>query len=93
LAVGWPLWGATEEKMTNKCQKHIKKKDLYTKSYCTHTLCTVQPCQLDRVLQVPGKFLRLISRGLSNKVHNLHVYTFSGPWEAESWCHRSKAHN
>jgi hypothetical protein len=39
-----------------------------------HTLCTVQ-YWLDRVLQGPGKLLHLISRGLSNKVYKLNVYT------------------
>jgi hypothetical protein len=42
-------------------------------AYTVH--CTLQTCRLDRVLQGPGKFLRLISHGLSNKVYNLNVYT------------------
>ncbi len=33
--------------------------------------CTVQTYWLDRVLQGLGKFLRLISHGLSNNVYNL----------------------
>jgi hypothetical protein len=36
--------------------------------------CTEQTYELDRVLQGPGKFLRLIFGGLCNKVYNLNVY-------------------
>jgi hypothetical protein len=42
-------------------------------AYTVH--CTVQIYQFYRVLQGPGKFLRLISHGLSNKAYNLNVYT------------------
>jgi hypothetical protein len=42
---------------------------LYTVHY------TVQIYRLYRVLEGPGKFLRLISHWLSNKVYNLNVYT------------------
>jgi hypothetical protein len=31
LAAGWTQWGATEEKITKKCQKHIKKKKISLK--------------------------------------------------------------
>jgi hypothetical protein len=37
--------------------------------------CRVHTYQLDRVLQGPGKFLQLISRGLNNKVYNLNMYS------------------
>jgi hypothetical protein len=36
--------------------------------------CTVQTYELERVLQGPGKFQRLIFLGLSNKVYNLNIY-------------------
>jgi hypothetical protein len=36
---------------------------------------TVQTYELERVLQGPGKFLRLIFLGLSNKVYSTNVYT------------------
>jgi hypothetical protein len=42
---------------------------MYT--YIVH--CTVQTYKLERVLQGPGKILRLIFLGLSNKVSNLNI--------------------
>ncbi len=37
--------------------------------------CTVQTYCFDRVMQGPGKFLRLIAGRLSNKAYNLNAYS------------------
>ncbi len=47
--------------------------DLYTKHWCTHTLCTVQYRHTCWIECCKVKFLRLISRGLSNEVYNLNI--------------------
>jgi hypothetical protein len=61
-------------------QAKLKTKDL--RQICTQNLmytytvhCTVQIYRFYRLLQGPGKFLRLISHGLSKEVYNLNVYT------------------
>jgi hypothetical protein len=46
---------------------------LWTDRLGTTAHCTVQTSQMDRVVQGPDKFLRLISHGLSNKVYNLNI--------------------
>jgi hypothetical protein len=49
-----------------------KSKSMYPN---VHVPCALyRPYRLYRVLQGPGKSLRLISPGLSNKVYNLNVY-------------------
>jgi hypothetical protein len=46
-----------------------------TRMYAYTVHCTIQTYQLDKVLQGLGKFLWLISCGLSNKVYKLDIYT------------------